>query len=286
VGWNEAGRRNAGQEGATREGGWCQEGATMAMAARRAGRSDDGTQLPGHTAQWEDFNPRAAQQQHKTKARQLCSRVSFLTTALEKRKEFECQEGLYQVDQQDSSASDGPLQLSDNRGFAYGNHIWSDLERVLIFFTRRSQEGTKSSRSVGRLECGAAKSRSHRLLAALLWQLAGSRWPELLRDRSRSRAQAGDAMGEQRGLPRDRAAIEVGVAALQIRGSLELGHSGRDPRAAATCALTLTLFRTPAHTRPLAAIRFVRSPIRPPTSRLLVCTYLSVQSREPRMENT
>ncbi len=164
----------------------------------QAGKSDEGSNCLAHTAQWVNFNPTAEQRQHETESRQLCSHASCLTTALERIKELECQKGLYHVDRRDRGSSDARPRISDGSFAVSRAEIASARAGVdSDFFTRRSQEGTKS-RSVVRLDdCGAAKSRSHRLLLALLWQLAGSRWPLLLCDHDRPRAQAGDAMEDE-----------------------------------------------------------------------------------------
>lgn len=179
------------QEGATR-GRERSEAGTLRVVVRgrcdhddrRGGRSDDGANCLAHkgvtSTQWRNKTNTT----HKTKTRQPFPRPSLLTTHVKRTKEFECQEGLYQIDQLDSSGLDAPPRVSD-RGVAGGNRIRSAQEWTRNFFTGRSRDGTKS-RSGGGLEgCGAAKSRSHRLSLALLWQLAESRWSMLSRDHDR-----------------------------------------------------------------------------------------------------
>ena len=176
-------RRGAGKEvRQERCGWWCEEGATMTTA--RGGRSDDGANCLAHkgvtSTQWRNKTNTT----HKTKTRQPFPRPSLLTTHVKRTKEFECQEGLYQIDQLDSSGLDAPPRVSD-RGVAGGNRIRSAQEWTRNFFTERSRDGTKSRSGGGLDGCGAAKSRSHRLSLALLWQLAESRWSMLSRDHDR-----------------------------------------------------------------------------------------------------
>ncbi len=216
----------------------------------QAGKSEKGSNCLAHTAQWANLNPTAEQWQHETETRQLCSHALCLTTALERIKELECQEGLYHVDQRDRVGSDARLKIG-NRRFAVSRAGIASARAGVDsdFFTRRAQEGTES-RSVGRLDdCGAVRSRSHRLLLALLWQLAGPRGRLLLCDHGRPHAQAGDATEDEWCRSAVATAIERSLVLRLCRSgeawSLDIPFPTRATAPPAARPLTLTFIPNP-----------------------------------------
>jgi hypothetical protein len=98
--------------------------------------------------------------------------------------------------------------------------IASAARQRWIFFLQ-DDLGKARGRSAGLSGCGAARSRSHRLSLALPWQPAGS-WAVSAFNRTRAPASVAGALMKEQWRPAIAKTFGVGVAALQIWGSLEL----------------------------------------------------------------